>query len=637
MSYTNPNILASGTTFAQLQAGGASGHLEKLITAGTAASANPSVAATISLTGAGQSILNPTVAATVSATGGGQTVSVPTVQATVAVGSATTGSLAAGTYYVGYTFVTPNGETTMGAGSPAASVSAVFTQGTHNTPTVTLPSLASGATTMNVYLSNTNGANTALVLYATGITNTTFILNSSLWNGQTFANGTPPPATNTTTGACVAAATGNYFGYTWVHAHGETTLGASVSTLTTIAAGNVPRVTIPALPTGAVSANIYMSNTNGASTALVLVKTGVTGLTADITAATWNGTTFAAGTSPPTVNTTIGALAPGVYYANFTESDGVGETLISAESSTFTVTSQSNPTAQATVAGSLTTGHLPAGAYLAAYTWVDSNGGETTLGTASATESAAITITAGQVLTVTFNDTLPGWAASRNVYLTVAGGLTTTETLYATGVTTSTYACSSASWLNGTVAASAARGIPTANSTSVDIPRVTFPALQTGNLSRNLYLTLPGGASASESLYATGITGLTFDCAIKQPDGTYGSTKPPTVNTTGYTYTNAAGIGEAKTIELIRSAKDGNLEEAYRYYARAITDFNQGEPMSFAGTIEKLHHAHTCFATLATMCAEAGVLIDANPGHFVATANPIGVTANRRQWTSTGA
>jgi hypothetical protein len=30
---------------------------------------------------------------------------------------------------------------------------------------------------------------------------------------------------------------------------------------------------------------------------------------------------------------------------------------------------------------------------------------------------------------------------------------------------------------------------------------VTFPALQSGNIARNIYLTPPGGASGSESLY----------------------------------------------------------------------------------------------------------------------------------------
>lgn len=42
-------------------------------------------------------------------------------------------------------------------------------------------------------------------------------------------------------------------------------------------------------------------------------------------------------------------------------------------------------------------------------------------------------------------------------------------------------------------------------------PRVTFPALPTGVTSRNLYVTNTGGAAATEKLYATGITGTTYD------------------------------------------------------------------------------------------------------------------------------
>jgi len=42
-------------------------------------------------------------------------------------------------------------------------------------------------------------------------------------------------------------------------------------------------------------------------------------------------------------------------------------------------------------------------------------------------------------------------------------------------------------------------------------PRVTFAALPSGVVSRNLYLTNTGGAAGTEKLYATGITGTTYD------------------------------------------------------------------------------------------------------------------------------
>ena len=53
MSYVSPNVLPSGTTFAQFQAGGSSGHLERLIAANAAGTSNPTVAATVSANGGG--------------------------------------------------------------------------------------------------------------------------------------------------------------------------------------------------------------------------------------------------------------------------------------------------------------------------------------------------------------------------------------------------------------------------------------------------------------------------------------------------------------------------------------------------------------------------------------------------------
>ena len=280
MAYIAPLVTASGTTFTQFQAGGASGQLERLISA-QAATSNPLTAITATATGGGQTIAVPTVQATASPTGGGQTIAVPTSQATVVVGAVATGSLPAGTYYVGYTWATASGgETTMGAGSPAASVSNQFTVSAGNTPTVTIPALPAGASSANIYLSSTGGSNSLLKLYATGVTGTTFVLNSSLWNNSTFANGKTPPASNTTTGTLPAGT--YYVGYTFTHAHGETTMGAgspaaSVSAQLTVASGNVPSVTLPSLPVGATAMNVYLSNTNGSNAVLGLFATGVTG------------------------------------------------------------------------------------------------------------------------------------------------------------------------------------------------------------------------------------------------------------------------------------------------------------------------------------------------------------------------
>ena len=74
-------------------------------------------------------------------------------------------------------------------------------------------------------------------------------------------------------------ATGYIVSYTWCDALGETTVGASASTAfnQTSATTNLNTVTIPSLPTGAQSANIYL--TNPASGATSLYAEGVTATT----------------------------------------------------------------------------------------------------------------------------------------------------------------------------------------------------------------------------------------------------------------------------------------------------------------------------------------------------------------------
>src|SRR5580658_475859 len=97
MSYTPPNILPSNTTWGQFQLGGATGHLERLIAANFAGTASPTVAATISLTGAGQSINNPSAAVTVTNNGASRTLAKPSSAVTVSAtgGGSTGGSIAA--------------------------------------------------------------------------------------------------------------------------------------------------------------------------------------------------------------------------------------------------------------------------------------------------------------------------------------------------------------------------------------------------------------------------------------------------------------------------------------------------------------------------------------------------------------
>jgi hypothetical protein len=150
MAYTSPTIAPSGTTFAQFQAGGVSGQLERLIAANFSGTAAPS-------------------APTFSAAGGGNT----------------GGNLAAGTYYVRVTETNGIGETTA---SPEVSV----TIASGNIPQVAFAALQAGNTARNLYVGTASGGE---VLYATGVTAGTFNLSAAV---PTNSYAVPVPTTNTT-------------------------------------------------------------------------------------------------------------------------------------------------------------------------------------------------------------------------------------------------------------------------------------------------------------------------------------------------------------------------------------------------------------------------------------------------------
>jgi hypothetical protein len=162
-----------------------------------------------------------------------------------------------------------------------------------------------------------------------------------------------------------------------------------------------------------------------------------------------------------------------------------------------------------------------------------------------------------------------------------------------------------------------------------DIPQVTFAALQAGNTARNVYV---GTSSGGEVLYATGVTSATFNLAATIPSDSY-AVPVPAVNTTGLTSANpATGVVANQKLSALRSCENGRLQQVWDDLARTIAQFNQGQPMSFSATVTKLRDAHTVFAALSELCAEAGNLIDANPGHFTTVCTGIGGRQTIRQW-----
>ena len=144
---------------------------------------------------------------------------------------------------------------------------------------------------------------------------------------------------------------------------------------------------------------------------------------------------------------TVGGVLPaGVYYVNFTETNGIGETTVSAESGPVTVAVQSAPSGTPTVVVSGTGGTLPVGIYYGKFTYVDSNlNGAGVHGESTAGTEFTFTQTAAASPTITLNDGgLPSWASGRNLYLTAAGGGPGNEVLAFTGITAATYQITSA-------------------------------------------------------------------------------------------------------------------------------------------------------------------------------------------------
>jgi hypothetical protein len=152
MAYIGPTIPASGITFAQSQAAGASGHLEKLIAAMLAAypTATPGTP-------------------TLTASGGGTT----------------GGNLPAVPIFVKVT-------ETNGIGETLASAEATVTPAAGNIPQVTFAALQAGATARNVYVGLASGAE---VLYADGITTATYNLAAAI---PTNSFAVPAPVANST-------------------------------------------------------------------------------------------------------------------------------------------------------------------------------------------------------------------------------------------------------------------------------------------------------------------------------------------------------------------------------------------------------------------------------------------------------
>jgi hypothetical protein len=371
------------------------------------------------------------------------------------------------------------------------------------------------------------------------------------------------------------------------------------------------------LPSGTTFAQLQAGGVSGQLERLITVN-----------APTDPAPTVAATLSANAGGTSGGLLPAGVYYVNFTETNGIGETTPSAESGPITIAAQAAPTGTPTVVVSGSGGTLPAGVYFGKFTYVETalNGagvhGETTAGneftfTQVATNQPAITINDGG---------LPAWASGRNLYLTAAAGASGSEVLAFTGITGTSYTVA-------TNPSASAVTPPAANTTTTSIPKITaFPALQTGNAARNIYITSPGGGSGNELLYATGVTATTFTFSVAAPTNSF-AVKLPTGNTTGFVYADANGNVMNTVVKYLRGYKQGQPEKEYQDLVELVEQINRGEPVSYVGVATKLKHHATVYAVLATMLNEISALYDANPGTLRPTIPVAGMLPQvRRSW-----
>jgi len=274
--------------------------------------------------------------------------STPFTPATVAptAGGTTGGNLAAGTYYLSYTWVDPDGHES----GPGRSESLQFTvvKGAIPTATIAFPSAHSigDGWTANLYLTAVNGTKGSEVLYATGIAATTYNLTYantgtiappanafctdflwadlspsqktlSLWNvfsGVQYPIASLPLVANPSVQATVnpigGGATGGnldagtYFAsYTWVDPNGvESGPGASESIAFTVAEGQIPSITAAfpyvLAPADGWTLNVYLTDAGGATGSETRYATGVKTATSNLAVAPPGGSPAPANIQP---------------------------------------------------------------------------------------------------------------------------------------------------------------------------------------------------------------------------------------------------------------------------------------------------------------------------------------------------
>lgn len=155
-----------------------------------------------------------------------------------------------------------------------------------------------------------------------------------------------------------------------------------------------------------------------------------------------------------------------------------------------------------------------------------------------------------------------------------------------------------------------------------NIPRVTIGALPTGAVSANIYLTPPGGAAGSETLYASGVVNTTFDLSYAAPADLTNRLIPP-INTSGpdlHRHQIYALITGPIT-ELIHTALAGRLD-----------NYRRGDPIERRSIVAQHRMATGVMAYWYQALSEAEALVAANmPTAYTSPTTGTGIPLTR--WT----
>ncbi len=231
----------------------------------------------------------------------------------------------------------------------------------------------------------------------------------------------------------------------------------------------------------------------------------------------------------------------------------IGHAVVASASATVGDSRPSRPTTAGTQSAVGGGGSLPGGAYRVLYTYVDASGNES----AVSGESSAFTLSAGDTLRVTF-PALPTGVSSRKLYLTEAGGGVGTEKLYATGITTTTTDCTSASYTDGT----------TTYADAAVYPNGYAITLSGGSLTVNTGVTLTVRGDVQHGNFPVTFqagSGLTFDAsAAVSAANTFYAWALGTNNTqTGCDLTFAGTSGSRVTVQSNSGGGNGRFSLGY--------------------------------------------------------------------------